>query len=174
MECALTGTPGVGKTTVAELLRKYGYEVLDLNDFIIEQGLLGREDQERGAADVDTRLLREKYREMYCEKETEHDIVEGHLSHHLELSPTIVLRCAPSELKKRMEKKGWPDRKIKENLEAEAIDVILIEALDLCREVYEVDTTGKSPEDVSADLKDIFDGKTEGYEPGSLDWSESI
>lgn len=170
MECALTGTPGVGKTTVAELLQKEGYDVLDLNAFIKNHDLSGGQDEERGAINVNIRLLREKYKE----KKSEPDIVEGHLSHYLELSPAIVLRCAPPELKERMKEKGWPESKIEENAEAEAVDVILMEALDLCDEVYEVDTTGKGPEEVVDHLKEIFEGDTEDYTPGSIDWSGSL
>ncbi|MFP3871500.1 MAG: adenylate kinase family protein [Candidatus Natronoplasma sp.] len=167
-ECALTGTPGVGKTTVSELLKEEGYEVLDLNRFIREKDLLEDEDAERGSFNVDTKRLRE----VFLEEGLEHDIVEGHLSHHLKLSPTIVLRCSPTELKKRMKEKGWSGRKVQENAEAEALDVILVEALEACDEVYEVDTTERTPQEVADRVKDIFKGETENYIPGSIDWAE--
>ncbi|MCK5183067.1 MAG: AAA family ATPase, partial [Candidatus Heimdallarchaeota archaeon] len=35
----LSGTPGVGKTTISNLLRSKKYSVINLNDFIIQRGL---------------------------------------------------------------------------------------------------------------------------------------
>ncbi|MBS3817103.1 MAG: adenylate kinase family protein [Candidatus Thermoplasmatota archaeon] len=170
MDCALTGTPGVGKTTVSNLLREEGYEVLDLNRFIKENDLSEGEDPKRDSLEVDIGKLKEVYEKK--KKDLNVKIVEGHLSHHLSLSPTIVLRCSPAELKKRMEKKGWDEEKIEENLEAEALDGILIEALDVCEEVYEIDTTEKDPEEVTECVKEILNGETEMYEPGEIDWTE--
>jgi len=37
MSIALTGTPGVGKTTVSKILKKRGYDILDLNRFLKEK-----------------------------------------------------------------------------------------------------------------------------------------
>ncbi len=170
MKCALTGTPGVGKTTVSKVLKEQGYEVLDLNEFIKENGLWDEEDEYRGCLEVDLELLRENYRE----KDSDHDIVEGHLSHHLPVAHTVVLRCAPPELRDRMEKKGWNEKKIEENVEAEVLDSILIEAVDSSDEVYELDTTDKKPEEVARCIMDILEGdlSDEGHRPGSIDWTE--
>ncbi len=170
MTTALTGTPGVGKTTVSKVLDRRGYEVLDLNDFIKDRGLRGDRDVDRGSFEIDIGRLKEAY---HGEK-LDPDIVEGHLSHHLSISPTIVLRCSPSELEKRMEEKGWNEEKIDENLEAEMLDTILIEALETCDEVYEVDTTGKGPEEVASAVEEIMKGEVKKYEPGTVDWSEEF
>ncbi len=167
-KCALTGTPGVGKTTVSDLLRKEGYDVLDLNRFIRKKGLLEEKDIKRGSFNVDTEALGERFKKEG--KKT--DIVEGHLSHHLELSHTIVLRCSPPELKERMRNKGWDEKKIEENAEAEALDVILVQAIGICDEVYEINTTEKTPNEVKESIKDILKGSTKGYKPGKIDWSE--
>ncbi len=170
MKCALTGTPGVGKTTVSELLEEQGYDVLDLNQFIRENDLWDEEDEERGSLEVDVEGLRK----VYEEQKNEYDMVEGHLSHHLSLPYTIVLRCAPPELRDRMERKGWGERKIEENLEAEVLDAILIEALDVCENVYEVDTTDRTPEEVAGCVKEILENdlKNQDYRSGSIDWTE--
>ncbi len=168
MKSALTGTPGVGKTTVSKLLEKKGYNILDLNEFIRENDLIEGEDRERGTFEVDTELLLRAFNR----EKGEYDIVEGHLSHHLKISPTIVLRCSPEELKNRMEKKRWDQKKIKENTEAEALDIILVEALELCDQVYEIDTTDKNPEKVTECVIEILEKRSDDYTPGSVDWSE--
>lgn len=167
---AITGTPGVGKTTAAGLLRDEGFEVLDLNDFIYRKGLKGDKDIARDTFEVDLDLMKKKYRE----EAPDHDIVEGHLSHHLALSPTIVLRCSPEELKKRMEGKDWHQKKERENLRSEILDVILQEALENCGTVCEVDTTGVDPVEVKERIMDILGGETEDYSPGKVDWPLSM
>ncbi len=170
MTCSLTGTPGVGKTSVSDILREKGYEILDLNEFIEKNDLKGEKDEDRRSFEVDTEGLRE----VFEEREIDADMIEGHLSHYLPVSFVIVLRCSPSELQDRMEKKGWSEEKIEENVEAEMLDTILLEALDMDSDVYEIDTTSKTPEKVAENVTDIISGEEEDYEPGSVDWSDEL
>lgn len=168
MKLAITGTPGVGKTTVADLLKEEDYDVLDLNEFIKERGLRGDKDDERDTFPVDIHELIDTYPEAPL-----HDIVEGHLSHYLGISRTVVLRCDPNELKERVRTKDWHEEKRLENIEAEMMDVILSEAMYECEDVYEIDTTDKTPDEVKNIIVDIFEGKVgpERYRPGSVDWT---
>jgi len=169
MTAALTGTPGVGKTTVGEFLRKEGYEVLDLNDFIDTKGLRGEIDQDRNTHEVDIESLKKEF-----SKSDGYDIVEGHLSHHLELSPIIVLRCSPDVLYERMSSKDWKESKKKENIRAEIMDVILIESLEYSKEVYEVDTTDMGPKEVMDAIIEILSDDVESYKAGQIDWSSEF
>jgi adenylate kinase len=99
-------------------------------------------------------------------------ILEGHFSHYF-ADESVVLRLAPSELKKRLEARGYPERKIQENLESEALDVILIEAVEFCGRVSEIDTTGRSPREV-ADLVLRAIRKEIDLRPGQVDWLEDF
>ncbi|MGM0404537.1 MAG: adenylate kinase family protein [Thermoplasmatota archaeon] len=173
MTTALTGTPGVGKTTVAECLKEEGYKVLDLNAFIDEKGLRGERDEIRQSDEVDISELRNHIRN-HISKTSVNDIVEGHLSHHLDLSPIIVLRCSPKELRKRMASKDWPQRKIEENIQAEILDVVLIESLEYTEEVYEIDTSEMDPEEVSNAVIKIMNNKVDNYSIGQVDWSDEF
>jgi len=170
MSIALTGTPGVGKTTVSKILKKRGYDILDLNRFLKEKGLLGEKDIHRDTFEVDL----ERMKKVFEEENLKVDIIEGHLSHHLSVSTTIVLRCALQELKERMKNKGWKKKKIEENLEAEMIDAILIQAMETSEEVFEIDTTELKPSEVASSIKDIIRGRTEEYKPGNVDWSDEL
>jgi len=69
--------------------------------------------------------------------------IEGHLSHRVDLDYCIVLRTRPEVLEKRLKKRGYSEEKIRENVEAEAMDVILSEAYQRTK-VYEIDTTEKT------------------------------
>ena len=177
MFIAVTGTPGTGKSSVCTAL---GLDYLDLNRVIRELGLYTGLDPERGSLIADLDRLREYVRRQ---KEQPLLIIEGHLAHLLEPEVAIVLRANPLVLTRRLEQKSFPPQKIQENVEAEALDVILVEAVDLCAVVYEVDTSAMSIEEVAAVVRAIIAAETvEGeseqraalrqrYAPGSVDWS---
>ncbi len=160
MLISITGTPGVGKTAVALELTKRGYTVRSLIDVAKEYNCII--DEEDGEYVVDV----EKLSRIKIE-----GIVEGHLSHYLNADKVIVLRCNPLIVKTRLENRGWDYEKVMDNVEAELLDVILIEALEMEREVYEIDTTDRSVKEVADAVEDIIRGKfTEKYQPGKVDW----
>ncbi|MCJ7463576.1 MAG: AAA family ATPase, partial [Thermoplasmata archaeon] len=98
----------------------------------------------------------------------------GHFSHLLKPDVAIVLRCSPSVLEKRLKRKGWDEKKIRENVEAEAVDVVLVEALENVAEVCEIDTTHKKPGEVAKAIEDIIAGERNKYRAGNVDWSEEV
>ena len=59
-------------------------------------------------------------------------------------------------------------------MEAEALDVILIEATETETEVSEINTTEMSAEEVCDAVLRIKSGDTSNYAPGSIDWSEEV
>ncbi len=165
---AITGTPGTGKTTVAKILRRRGYSVLSVNELAERLDCIIGE--EEGCKIVDVDELAKKIADVLPEGLV---FLEGHLSHLLNPDITVVLRCNPVELKRRLEGKGWSEEKVLENVEAEIVDVILIEALERCKEVYEIDTTERSPEDVANVIEMIAKGDEEvkrKFKPGKIDW----
>ncbi len=165
MLIALTGTPGVGKSLVADVLKRRGYRVLSVNELARTFDCIREEDGYK-VVDVEKLSERIKFKEL--------TIVEGHLSHLLKPDIAIVLRCNPVELKKRLKLKGWNEEKVLENVEAELVDVILIESLDLVKEVYEIDTTNKDPEEVANAVEEILNGEGDRYRPGKIDWISEV
>ena len=165
MQIALTGTPGTGKTTVAALLR---YRVLDINS-LVRGGMNLGQDPERGCLEADMDALAGHLDSLESEETV---ILEGHFSHHF-ADWAIVLRLSPAALQPRLKKRGYSQSKIRENLEAEALDVILVEAVDMCRRVDEIDTTGLSAAEVAAMIEDIIEGRLY-LPPGQADWLEDF
>lgn len=168
---ALSGTPGVGKSTVATTLSEKGLVVVELSRVIKEKNLMGAFDEARGTYEVDVDRLDIEISEFHSGDPL---ILVGHLSHLLSVELIIILRCSPSLLKERLSGRGWGESKVHENMEAEACDVILIEALDSGVEVCEIDTTDLSPLAVVDAVEEILQGEREKYAPGNIDWSEEV
>ena len=165
---ALTGTPGTGKTSVAEELRRRGHDVLDLKSYIADSGLRGEYIEEMDTYDVDTDLLRESLRG------SDHEIAEGHLSHFLDADMCIVMRCHPDVLAQRLRDRGYAEGKVRENVEAELLDVILCEAVDSGVPVFAVDTTSSTASLAADAVEAIMRGETDGRLPGDVSWAEEM
>lgn len=188
MLIGLTGTPGTGKTSVSNLLKEeYGYKVIHLNDLIREEHLYSEIDTKRGAVIADMEQVAARVTDLTCglDKNTEINdkitILESHLSHHI-TDIAIVLRASPDELRKRLSKRKYPTEKIQENIEAEALDVILVESFEWCNQVFEINTTGRNVSEVGKDIVEIIGALLShdkkniliNFKPGSLDWSGEI
>jgi len=172
MIIGITGTPGTGKTSASALIEG----VLDLNELIKGEGLYLGTDEARDSLIADMDAAYDRVCEI-AQGRGGNLVIEGHLSHHVSDS-AIVLRLAPDELERRLMARGYSGAKISENALAEAVDVILIEAVDWCDKVYEIDTTGKTVDEVADAIRGVLDAidrgiEIEGYEPGSVDWLES-
>ncbi len=145
---ALTGTPGTGKSTVGDRLRRR-LRVVEVAELAREHGAA------RGSGrhvEVDlTRLNRSLRRPGALDGV---DLVVGHLAHLLPVGEAIVLRCHPVELLGRLRRarRGTAtDRH--ENFVCEATDVVLLEALDLRPSVFEIDTTARPVETVVREVR---------------------
>lgn len=165
MIVSICGTPGTGKTSVSEHLE--GFEIIDLTEFV-KKHKLGQQGSEE--FEVDIPEMRKKLEEEI--DESEDTVIEGHLSHHFPADYCIVLRCDPEELEKRLEKRDYPESKIEENIESEVLDVILTEAVGLQKKIIEVDTSGRNPEDVAAEIEKRIKNDENGY--GNVDWTDQL
>lgn len=165
MEIALTGTPGTGKTSVARELEKKGFEVIDLTGFVKENSLGTPGDE----FEVDVPEMVEALEEREFEADT---VIEGHLAHHYPAEFCVVLRCQPDELSERLESRGYSEEKIDENVESEALDLILQQAVAEQQNVIEVDTTGREAAEVAEEVRKRIEKEETGY--GEVDWSEFL
>ena len=178
MWVALTGTPGTGKSSVATLLQKQGYTIVRLHQLAKENKCIDGIDTKRNTQLIDVNKLNNSIKKHFNKDELV--FFEGHVGHLLKvIDKVILLRCHPKELKKRLMKKKWRSKKIKENVDAETIDVILCEAAEhhLKENIFEIDTTKKTIEEVASIILDIVKKKfqpTKPYTIGQIDWSEEI
>lgn len=138
MIIAVTGTPGTGKDTISKLLAKsLNFGLVDLNKLAREKNLLKGYDEKRKCDVVDIQGLAKEAKKLKGNQ-----IIQSHYSHLLPSDLIIVLRTGPAELRKRLEKRGWPNEKIQENMDAEIMEICKSEAMEKPTPVLEVDNTG--------------------------------
>ena len=168
MRVALTGTPGTGKTSVARVLRERGHDVLDMTQYIRDNGLREEYDAERDTYSVDVERLNDSLSDM------EDCMFEGHLAHFMDVDMIIVMRCHPDVLADRLRARGYSESKVRENVEAEVLDVILCESVDSGIPTFVVDSTSESPEESASAVEDIIKGETDNRSPGDITWAAEM
>jgi adenylate kinase len=101
------------------------------------------------------------------------DILPNRLIHY-----AIVLRCDPDELFKRLEKRGYKKEKIIENVQSEILGSCGNYFLNkrLKKPVLEVNTTGKSVENIAKIVVDLITERIDFnyYKIGKIDWLEKL
>ena len=171
----ITGTPCTGKTTTAKALAaKLNAQYINLTDYAKANNLILEADKERDTLVIDEEKMRQKLSETIDASDNANIIVDGHYASAVtpaEHVPRVfVLRRNPKELKQFMEKCGYTGSKLWENLQAEIIDVVLGEAVEVhAGRVCELDVTGKSVEEVVSDILDVLEKRKSCF-VGIVDW----
>ena len=118
---ALTGTPGTGKSTVAQMLSSDGYEVITVESVAEQHGLSGEIDPSDGVRVIDTGALHGVLAPAWESSPDGVVVVDGHLSHHLPCDAVAVLRCSPEILDSRLTSRGYTAEKVQANCEWELL-----------------------------------------------------
>ncbi len=171
MRVALTGTPGTGKSTVAERIKAESdgdLRVIHLNEAVREHGLWTERDDQRDSLVVDLEAAADWLGEW-------DGLLESHLAHYFDADRVVVLRCRPDQLERRLLDRDEPEPKAAENADSEALDVVLSEAVERHGRdaVYEIDTTDRTPEDVAADVRAVLRGEREPS-AGEVDFTDYL
>lgn len=176
----VTGTPCVGKTSVAGLLAsKLDAFYVNLTELALHENLISGKDEKRGSIIVNENRMRRKIREIIEDCDKSEVIVDGHYAVSVvpkELTTHVfVLRRDPVELRKFMEQCGFSGRKLWENLASEILDVCLCEALNVYEKgrICELDVSGKSVEEIVDEILDIMNGSKE-CRVGVVDWLDKL
>ena len=165
VRCALTGTPGTGKTSISKLLDR---DIVHLSDYYESSS---NEKTDEGEWLIKLDLLDDNIRNLSRNE----GVFEGHTAHFLsDIDQVIILRCDPFVLKERLDERDYSKEKIMENLEAEALNIIYMEALDNIdkEKIFQFDTTNKSAEESAKIIKNFMAGNVKLEE--TFDYSERI
>jgi len=167
---ALTGVPGTGKTTIADALSDRAH-VVHLGDFARDAGLLTEKDDARGSFIVDLDALAERVASVVSPEGV--ILLEGHYAHEMDVDRIVLLRCDPRVLVERLRARGWSEAKVRENVEAEALDVLAAEVLDRRLPAAELDVTAGSVDEAARAVWDIVVSPPEalkGARVGAARW----
>lgn len=175
----ITGTPCIGKTTVATALAaKLNAEYINLTDYAKAYGLIKGQDSERDTLIIDEEGMRQSLAETIDNSVNQTVIIDGHYAAAVirpkNVAYVFVLRRNPKELKELMEKRGYNGNKLWENLQAEILDVSLVEAVQAqSGKVCELDATDKLAEVVVGEILDILK-KEKACSLGKVDWMSTL
>lgn len=130
MIIAISGSVGVGKTTIAKLVtNQTNYTVIHLNE--IAKNFKIEEVPELNTFDFDIDKLR-NYIDDYLEGK-DNIILEGHFAHLLNpenIDLLVIINRDLTELTKEYEIRGYNDQKKQDNLEVESFNLCFYEALE--------------------------------------------
>ena len=133
MKIILSGTPGVGKHTIATTLSSLFDKVtiVDINKIILSEDLLIP--SQRGNHDVDIQKSLDFLTLLLSKKEYQDSIIVGHLAPYvidpLLVDLAVILRRSPYELIKIYEDRSYSQTKISDNIVAEILGIISYDAL---------------------------------------------
>jgi adenylate kinase len=171
----ITGTPGVGKTTVAtELASILSATLLSVNELVQKENLVTENDRERGTMIVDMTRLRARVRSIIG-KAKKDIVIEGHYVYDVvskALSPHVfVLRREPDDLELKLRKRAYNEKKVIENVAAEILDVCLVGAMKRFGKdhLHEIDVTPINVETVVTEILVVLNGEKE-VQSGRVDW----
>jgi adenylate kinase len=172
----VTGTPCVGKTSVARsLTSKLDALYVNLTELAVQENLISGKDEERGSMIVDENRMRRKIENLVKGSKKRDVVIDCHYAVNVVPKSLVaydfVLRRNPVELRKFMERCGFSGRKLWENLASEILDVCLVDALRVLdqEKVCELDITGKSVEETVDKILSVLGGN-EKCCVGTVDW----
>ncbi len=171
----ITGTPGVGKTTVSQKLTvNLNAKYVNISKFIKENKLKTKIDNDRETLIVDVAEVSQAL-EKILEKKYGTIIIDGHYAVDVipstEVSMVFVLRRDPRELRNVLQNRGYNTKKIWENIDAEILDVCLSDALSAIdsTRVCEIDVSGKNLDLIVEEITEILN-KNRSCNYGKVDW----
>jgi adenylate kinase len=148
----ISGTPGTGKSSIGKILSdEINCKYIEVSEFAIRKGLVLPDETGRN-----TYVIKEDELKEEILKESNGltilvthypDIFLDDDRFYLNTAFVILLRTNPLILMKRLENKGWDNKKIYENVLAEAFNTIAEDIYDYNDMIIEIDTTNVKPED---------------------------
>ena len=159
----ITGTPGVGKTSFAVLLQEKLKELKGLDFTNINIGKL-----------VNDKKLYKKWNNEFNVPEFDDDMVNDELEPYLNeggvildfhssgflpedpIDLVVLLRCNNTELYDRLKARGYPDKKITENIDCEIMEVSSEEVRESYKQDRILELRSEKIEDMENNLDTVI------------------
>jgi adenylate kinase len=156
MRIAITGTPGVGKTSAAgKVSEALGLTYIDISEIAKKRGaVVGKEGD---SLVVDVEVIRKSLRSA------DNIVIDSHFAEMFDVDFVFVLRCEPVLLYERLKVRGYPQEKIRENVMAEILDYSLQNALKFhdAGKIFEI--LENPVEEIVSIVSDPSPGKSAAY-----------
>ena len=170
LRVGLTGTPGTGKTSITRVLSELAL-TRSVSDLADERGFLGLPEPEGEIKEIDIDNLVSSLEEEWVTEPDGLTIIEGHLAHHLSCDAVVVLRCDPDILRTRLEKRGYSEKKINDNVEWELMGSMWNEYEDTNVPWTEFDCSNSSASDIVKSIIEWLDSGMQSTQSSMvLDW----
>jgi adenylate kinase len=164
----ITGNPGTGKHTVAQILsKKMGLELVDINKIAVEEKTFERR---KGALEVDV----QKLKRVLDKISSKNSLLVGHLAPYVvsrnKVETAVVLRRNPYELERVYKKRKYPSDKIIENIGSEILGITYYDTVKNIgqNKTVQFDTTKKSIANITKKIESLFlKGSAKG---DKVDW----
>ena len=151
MKICITGTPGTGKTKIAnELSKKIEWKLIELNKLAEEKNLYSGFDKKRNCKIVDIKKINKEMKNVKGNL-----ILESHYSHKTDCDKVILLITSSKFLIERLKKRNWKKEKVQENLDAEIMEVVKSEVYERFpkKNILEIDTSKKSVKSIIFEIE---------------------
>ncbi|HMH10025.1 MAG TPA: AAA family ATPase [Candidatus Nitrosopolaris rasttigaisensis] len=171
----ITGNPGVGKHTCAKFVsEKLGKaKLIDINRVKLSNNEVALSSNAvNGIGEIDVKKTEKLILEEI--KKAKDVVIVGHLAPYVIRATGIdlvaVLRRSPYQLAKIFRQRKYTPMKMKENIAAEVLGITLYDSVETFgkERVAELDTTGKTPEDIAKDI--VSKLKKSRKQIGIIDW----
>jgi adenylate kinase len=154
-------------------------EILSIGEFVISRNLYEGWDSDRSTRIVDEDKARAALLHEIVNARARDDIewliIEGLMADIVadECDIAMVLRLDPRIVKTRLEQRGYDDRKVAENVQAELLGTCTFHMQEVKgKDFVDLDTTGKGIDEVAAISAGMMHDQVDKdlYRPGLVDW----
>ena len=153
--CYITGTPGTGKTTVANIVSdRIPAAIIEIKDLIIQEGHFWGHDIPRNSLIIDEEGLLDSIKGKFTEEQSYILVGLPMDLTGLKLLSIAVLRCEIPTLRKRLAQRPYSEEKVEENIQSEIMDIVLNQMVSRfpSTPLLEIDTTNRSPDEVATKI----------------------
>jgi len=164
----ITGNPGTGKHTIAQILsKKMGIELVDINKIAIKEKIFERK---KGSLEVDVKKLKKVLDKM----PSKNVLLVGHLAPYLvsrkRVEAAVVLRRSPYELEREYKKRKYDNKKAIENLGSEILGITYYDAVKNFGQdkTFQFNTTRKSIGSIAKKIESLF--RKRNAKVDKVDW----
>jgi adenylate kinase len=168
----ITGNPGTGKHTIANLIsKKSSLDIIDINKIAVDKGVF-KKNKETFVVDVN------KLKKIINKMGSENSILVGHLAPYVisakNVEVVIVLRKSPYKLQHIYRKRKYSSKKSLENLGSEILGILYYDSIHEFgqRKTFQIDTSNGPISHSVKKVESILKGdKKKG---DSVDWLQLV